>query len=142
MQARPLTAKESQILSSDRNAVESALGRKILSGTQADLPALQALLTAAPRKFSGSRALASLGTAFGDVLASEIGLNWVMVTDRLGTDHALQFQNAQVFVFPRSMLLKRVSRGEKPQEIDLTFMLGEIRSVVHEQALGAARVDL
>jgi hypothetical protein len=40
------------------------------------------------------------------------------------------------------MLLKRVGRGENPRAIDLAFMIGEIRGVVHEQAVGAARVDL
>ncbi|SEM13881.1 protein of unknown function [Pseudoxanthomonas sp. GM95] len=64
-----------------------------------------------------------------------------MVTDKLGSDHALQLPGRHIFVFPRSMLLKRIGRGERPDGIDLVFMLGEISHAVEAQAAGAARGD-
>jgi len=87
-----------------------------------------------------SAELAVFGTVYGDVLAQEIGLNWVVVTDELGSEYALQYQNKKVFVFPRDLLIKRIERGERPSEIDLDAMLREISDEVTKQAEAAAVV--
>jgi hypothetical protein len=57
-----------------------------------DLPVLQRLID--DRAFSKTQTyeLQSLGIAFGDVLASELRLQWVMVTDEYGTDPTLRFK--------------------------------------------------
>jgi hypothetical protein len=132
-----------RVLDDDRALITTLLSKSgaaaALTKSHTDLPALQALLRAA--LCPGARELAGLGTAFGDVLAKEIGLNWVLVTDQYGSDHALQFGDVHVLVFPRSMFLKRIGRGEKPGEIDLGFMLSEVRGAVHEQVVGAARIE-
>ena len=65
--------------------------------------------------------LQSLGVVFGDVLASELGLHWELVTDEYGT--------AQVQVSALTMISKRVEDGH---EIDLVDLLQGVRSALKE----------
>jgi len=135
MRARELSFLERRRLSKDRALVNDLLGPgERLEGNARDLQKLQIILSANVSQ----DALVGLGTAFGDVLASELGLSWVVVTDSFGTDKALQAKPYQVFVHPRGMFTKRISRGEKPNEIDLGFMLEELRKTVNEKKPGAA----
>ncbi len=135
MRARDLSFLERRTLTKDRALVQRLLGKNDrLERDARDLPKLQRLLAASP----SNDALIGLGTAFGDVLASELGLSWVLATDNLGSDHALQALPKKVFVFPRSMLIKRIARGEEPKAIDLAYMLTEIGHTVTGQSAGAA----
>jgi len=135
MRARELSLLQRRTLAKDRSLVQRLLGSiGGLEGNARDLPKLQRLLVTP----LAQDALIGLGTSFGDVLASELGLSWVHFTDDLGSDHALQAKPHQVFVFPRSMFIKRISRGEQPATIDLAFMLAEVRKTVAEQLAGAA----
>jgi len=135
MRARSPSFLERRTLAKDRALVQRLLGPAgRLERDARDLPKLQRLL-AAPLT---EHALIGLGTAFGDVLASELGLTWVLATDDLGSDHALQAKPQQVFVFPRSMLVKRIMRGEQAATIDLAFMLAEVSNTVTERSPGAA----
>jgi hypothetical protein len=145
MQVSPLTSEDLQGLSSDRDWVNSLLAgfgsTAKLTQSREDVPTLHSLLDGGPYTADASAELAVFGTVYGDVLAKEIGLHWVVVTDNIGSDYALQFQDKQVFVFPRSMLLKRVERGEQLSDINLDAMLAEIRVVVQEQAAVAATAE-
>lgn len=104
-----------------------------LTCTKTDLPTLQTLLDNGPYSTNASAELVTFGTVFGDVLAHEIGLHWVVLTDEFGTDFALQFKDDSIFVFPRDMIVKRVERGENVKEIDLGFVLNEIHKTVLDQ---------
>src|SRR5580698_6790546 len=56
--------------------------------------------------------LQSLGIAFGDALAQELGLSWVTVEDELGRDPALILEGTSIKVFPLTTISKRIERGE------------------------------
>jgi hypothetical protein len=56
--------------------------------------------------------LQCLGVAFGDVLASEFPLRWVMVTDEFGTDPTLRFKKTTIQISTLTMISKRVERDE------------------------------
>ena len=56
--------------------------------------------------------LQSLGIALGDALAQELGLDWVMVEDEFGRDPAIHLHDSSVFVFPKTMISKRIEDGE------------------------------
>jgi len=62
-------------------AAKQRYGTSTLSRTRKDLPILQRLLDDKAFKKSQTYELQSLGVAFGDVLASEFPLRWVMITD-------------------------------------------------------------
>jgi len=64
--------------------------------------------------------LQCVGVAFGDVLATELPLRWVMVTDEYGTDPTLRFKTATLQVNALTMISKRV---EKDQKVDLSELL-------------------
>ena len=145
MQVSQLTPEDLQGLSADRSWVNDLLtgfgSSTRLTQSRQDIPTLHSLLDNGPYTSEASAELAVFGTAYGDVLAKEIGLHWVVVTDDSGSDYALQFQDKKVFVFPRSMLLKRIEQGERLSDIDLGVMLTEVKDVVHKQAAVAALAE-
>jgi hypothetical protein len=56
----------------------------------------------------------------GDVLASELPLRWVIVTDEFGTDPTLRFKQTTVQINALTMISKRVERDET---VNLTYLL-------------------
>ena len=105
-----------------------------LSRTRADLPILQRLLD--DHVFAKTQAyeLQSLGVTFGDVLASELGLRWEIVTDEYGRDPTLRLEQTTIQVNALTMISKRVERGDV---VNLKVLLANTREVVAK-----ARVDL
>ena len=65
-----------------------------------------------------------MGIAFGDVLASEFPLHWMMVTDEFGTDPTLRFKNTSFQVNALTMISKQIEKG-KP--VDLVDMMRFVR---------------
>ncbi len=82
-----------------------------LTKTKADLAVLQRLLD--DRVFSKVQTyeLQCLGVVFGDALASELPLRWVMVTDEWGTDPTLRFKDSTIQLNALTMIAKRVEDG-------------------------------
>ena len=56
--------------------------------------------------------LQCLGIAFGDALAQELGLTWVIVEDDYGRDPALILEGTSIVSFPLTAISKRVQAGE------------------------------
>ena len=56
--------------------------------------------------------LQCLGVVFGDVLASELPLRWVMISDEYGTDATLRLKNTSTNINALTMISKRVERDE------------------------------
>lgn len=54
--------------------------------------------------------------AFGDALASEFPLRWVMITDEYGTDPTLRFKNTSVNINALTLISKRVE-GDEPVDV-------------------------
>src|SRR5258705_8485458 len=85
-----LSHGDSERLDQQRALVAAAAKRRygtaVLSRTKRDLPILQRLIDDKVFKKSQTYELQSLGVVFGDVLASELPLRWVMITDEYGTD--------------------------------------------------------
>jgi hypothetical protein len=59
-----------------------------------------------------TRKLQSLGIAFGDALAQQMGLIWITAEDDLGCDPALHDDGTAIVIFPLTMISKRIERGE------------------------------
>jgi Domain of unknown function (DUF3806) len=57
--------------------------------------------------------LQGLGVVFGDVLASELSLRWVMITDEYGTDPTLRFKNTSININALTMISKRIEKDER-----------------------------
>ena len=67
----------------------------------------------------------ALGVVFGDVLAAELNLHWVSYEDYRGHSKALQWKKTRNFVFPVTMLSKRIQFKE---EIDVFAIFDQIES--------------
>jgi len=93
-------------------AAKQRYGTTALTRTKRDLPILQNLINDRVFKKSQTYELQSLGVAFGDVLASELPLRWVMVTDEFGTDPTLRFKETTIQINAPTMISKRVERDE------------------------------
>jgi len=93
-------------------AAKQRYGTPELTKTKADLGVLQRLLD--DRAFAKTQTyeLQSLGIAFGDVLASELPLHWMMITDDYGTDPTLRFKDTTLRINALTMISKRVEKGE------------------------------
>ena len=108
-------------------AVKQRYGAAKLSGTKKDLPILQRLIDDKVFKKSQTYELQSLGVVFGDVLASELPLRWVMITDQYGTDPTLRFKNTSININALTMISKRV---ERDQQVDVPSLLQQNREAL------------
>lgn len=113
---KELSREDSEQLNRQRALIAAAAKRRYgtvaLTRTRNDLPVLQKLID--ERVFSKFQTyqLQCLGVAFGDVLASELPLRWVMITDDYGTDPTLRYKHASTNLNALTMISKRVERGE------------------------------
>jgi hypothetical protein len=141
METRPLDTDERENLSTQRAWINALLADTAaaatsapLRGTREDIPTLHSLLAHGPYTEDAEAELQLFGTAFGDVVASELDMAWVVVTDEFGTDFALQPAGASTpfFIFPQDMLIKRVENGEPVDEIDLDVRLAGLASELQQ----------
>jgi hypothetical protein len=100
-------------------AVEQRYGASSLKKTATDLPLLQRLIDDHVFGKSQTFELQSLGIAFRDVMASELPLRWVMVTDEYGSDPTLRFKGTAVQINALTIISKRIEKGEKVNLSDL-----------------------
>ena len=107
----------------------------ILTKAKSDLPVLQRIIDERVFKKSQTYELQCLGVAFGDVLASELPLRWVMVTDEFGTDATLRFRETTLQVNALTMISKRVERDEAEN-------LSELLRATREQLAHHEKKDL
>ncbi|MHB8502548.1 MAG: DUF3806 domain-containing protein [Candidatus Acidiferrales bacterium] len=107
-------------------AAKQRYGTSILRKTVADLSVLQRLIDDKVFSKTQTYELQSLGIAFGDVLASELPLRWVMVTDEYGTDPVLRFKSTTVQINSLTMISKRIEKDEKVN-------LSELLRITREQ---------
>lgn len=111
-----LSREDSTRLEQQRAVVAAAAkhryGTKELTRTKSDLPVLQNLIDQRVFNKSQTYELQSLGVTFGDVLASEFPLRWVMVTDEYGTDPTLRFKETTLQINALTIISKRVERDE------------------------------
>jgi hypothetical protein len=101
-------------------AAKQRYGTSMLVKTVADLPVLQRLIDDKVFSKTQTYELQSLGVAFGDVLASELPLRWVMVTDEFGTDPTLRYKGTTVEINTLTMISKRI---EKDEQVNLSELL-------------------
>jgi hypothetical protein len=108
-------------------AARQRYGTLALTRTKSDLPILQNLIDDRVFNKSQTYQLQSLGVAFGDVLASELPLRWVMVTDEFGTDPTLRFKETTLQINALTMISKRV---EKDEPVSVQWLLDKTREQI------------
>ena len=78
--------------------------------------------------------LQCLGITLGDIIAQDLGLNWVEIEDEYGIDPALRFGETSLIVFPQTMISKRVEKGETVDIYELYELLEEGINTSKEKA--------
>ena len=143
--AQPAMPKFSELSHDDRTrldqqraivaaAAKQRYGTSNLTKTAADLSVLQRLIDDKVFRKTQTYELQSLGIAFGDVLATELPLRWVIVTDEYGTDPTLRFKATTVQINALTMISKRIEKDEKVN-------LSELLRITREQLASLSESD-
>jgi len=133
MEFHQLSRAEEDRLNKQRELVLSAArvryGTKGFTRSKTDLPVIQRLID--DRVFAKTQTfeLQALGVVFGDVLASELGLHWELVTDEYGTDPVLRLGTHQVQISALTMISKRAEDGK---EVDVAALLDGVRDTLKQ----------
>lgn len=87
------------------------LGQHFTGSKEADLALLQSLLDRKLVKPDQTRQLQGMGIILGDLLASELGMHWVVYEDRAGRSRALRYRESDNYLFPVTMISRRREAG-------------------------------
>ncbi|MCW1884560.1 DUF3806 domain-containing protein [Luteolibacter flavescens] len=112
-----------------------------LTGTMEDIPNLHTMLGEGPFTDDPEAELKTFGIVFGNVLARELGLRWVIHRDDEGTNYALQYQDTELLVFPCEVISARLEEGEEIDEINLEAILESLRESLAGEAANKKRRD-
>lgn len=92
---------------------------------QTDLPHIQRILDGRLFDASQTYELRCLGVVFGDILATELGLRWFMISDEFGIHPTLQIPEINDNLNPVTMISKRVERGDS---VDVHWLFKTLQS--------------
>jgi hypothetical protein len=109
-------------MNEQRKTVESLanrLGRRLSGNTTRDLETLQRVIDLRWVDSEDVQTQQALGIVFGDLLANELDLDWVIYRDRAGRSRALRYRDQDIYVFPITMLSRRLSAGAQLSVSDL-----------------------
>ncbi|MFT5481505.1 MAG: hypothetical protein ACI9GW_000147 [Halieaceae bacterium] len=113
----PLTPVDKRYIEQQRERVDniarSELGRQLSQNKQTNLEILQTLLDRRLIKPDQTLELQAMGAVLGNELAREMSMHWVIVEDRYGRSRALQLDTNENFLFPMTMISRRVEAGAK-----------------------------
>jgi hypothetical protein len=90
---------------------------------------LRALLSQGVFKKEQTFELQCMGVVFGDVFVQELGMEWIIVIDDYGRDPALRLPNTDIIIYPRTMISKRIERGE---EVDVFNMFNGVAAKIDD----------
>ncbi|MDP5240169.1 DUF3806 domain-containing protein [Uliginosibacterium sp. 31-16] len=111
-----LNSTDKTFLAQQRQTLEKYLGddrsKENYKTAAGKLGLLRALLDQKVFKPDQTHAFECMGVILGDAFAQKLHMEWIVVEDAKGRDLALRIPKTSIIIFPASMILKRVSRGE------------------------------
>jgi hypothetical protein len=122
LQIQPLSAIDKHYMTQQRQTVESLanrLGRRMSGVTARDLETLQRIIDLRWVDSEDVQTQQAMGIVFGDLLANELNFDWVVYRDRSGRSRALRYRDQDIFVFPITMLSRRLSAKAQLSVSDL-----------------------
>jgi hypothetical protein len=114
VQIQSLTAIDRQYMGEQRKTVEglaNRLGRRVSGIATRDLDTLQEIIDRRWVDVEDVQTQQALGIVFGDLLAEELGFDWVIYRDKKGRSRALRFREEDIYVFPITLISRRLSAG-------------------------------
>ena len=112
LQIRPLSAIDKHYMAEQRQTVESLanrLGRRLSGVAERDLETLQRIIDLRWIDTKDIRTQQAMGIVFGDLLANQLDFDWVIYKDRAGRSRALRYHDQEIYIFPVTMLSRRLS---------------------------------
>ena len=114
-QISDLTALDRKFMQEQRTRIDdlarSSLGRQLNGAVDSDLAILQLLLDRKAVSSSQTLELQAMGVVMGDLLAVEPTVRWVIYQDRQGRSRALRTGQSDNYIFPITMISRRVEAG-------------------------------
>lgn len=109
-------AQQRQIL---QNLAAGNLGRQFSGDKDRDLALLQTLLDKRLVRPEQVRESQAMGVILGDLLASDLGMQWVIYEDDAGRSRALRYQESENYLFPITMISRRREAGNQTPVTDI-----------------------
>jgi hypothetical protein len=137
---RDLRQDDIDWLAAQRGRIEALLegNSDALAKYQTDpgkLGVIRAVLEAKAFQPDQTSELQGLGVILGDVLSSQLKMDWRMVEDEHGASPCLVLKGTSIVLFPQTMISKRIERGE---QVDVFGLFNAIVAGVEEiRAKGA-----
>ena len=120
----PLTRIDRDFMEDQRQSVDELarihLGRQIRGDKANDLEVLQQLLDGNLVRPDQTVLLQGMGVVMGDLLSEELGMPWVIYEDDLGRSRALRAGTTDHYLFPVTMISRRVEAGA-PVDVDAVY---------------------
>lgn len=95
------------------------LGRQLNGERDNDLEVLQLLLDRRLVRSNQTRELQAMGVVMGDLLAEDLGMNWVIYEDGLGRSRALRLGLSDNYLFPITMVSRRQEADNQSSVTDI-----------------------
>lgn len=112
-----------QYMQEQRTLISELAQREFGSGfngnRQHDLDQLQRLLDRRLVKPGQTRELQAMGLIMGDLLASELDLDWVIYEDSVGRSRALRYRESDNYLFPMTMIARRQEADNQRPVIEI-----------------------
>jgi hypothetical protein len=128
MSVEDLSLGQRFVMSRQRGEVKDLVSRHLgimsLRNNNDDLQLLQELVDKRVIKDDALEVWQAIGVVIGDLIAQEFDLHWVSVEDEYGVSKALQLRDTMNFVFPITLLSKRIQFGQK---IDIPAIYEKLR---------------
>jgi len=120
VQIRPLSAIDKQYMQQQRATVEglaNRLGRRLSGVPARDLDTLQIIIDRRWIDQEDAKTQQAMGIVFGDLLAKELSFDWVVYRDRAGRSRALRYRDQEIYIFPITMISRRLAaKAETPMK--------------------------
>lgn len=129
-----LTADDLVELDAKRAVIAKALRARaggVLTRSTSDLRLLQSLINGGAFARDARYELQSLGICFGDVLARESPLRWVIIEDACGRDPTLRWAESSLAIHAMTMISKRIESGE---HVDIARLAAGTLKMARERA--------
>lgn len=101
------------------NLVARNYGARFSGDKDRDLSLLQRLLDDQLVRNNQTRELQAMGVIMGELLSAELGLHWVIYTDRAGRSRALRYQDTDNYLFPMTMISRRREVDNRARVADI-----------------------
>jgi hypothetical protein len=111
----PLGALDRSFMQQQRSRIDDLarikLGRQLRGEREHDLQLLQDLLDRRWVRADQKTELQAMGVVLGDLLAEDLGMRWVVYEDAVGRSRALRLEQTDNYLFPMTMISRRVEAG-------------------------------